>query len=617
MTASTPPPSRPPPAPGVGAPWRSQLWRKQALVMALLAVVCVAFFGAAEMLVTFSAARQQAGQVQLAQAREAAQAIRSALLYVERHVQAVNDLPWGLHPELDLAARREEFARLLRLVPAAQSVTLQAASGQELLFVSRRSMDRAEAPPTDLATPAPGAAPVRRFSSIEYADGHDPVVKLGLRPPPPAPPLATVVDLGLRTLARDLGPVLQGPGRQIYAVDAQGTVVLHHDAGLMLARTRVPVPQQALDLGAEAGTGLRGQEVLRAVVQIPELGWRVIVEQPRQAVMAPVWATLQRTALFGALGIATALVSALVLANRLTLPLRQLHHAVGQVASGQLDTVIAVQGRGELAELATQFNHMAQGLRSSYAELEDRIAAKTMDLQRANRHKSEFLANMSHELRTPLNAILGFADILSAEMAGPLSDEQREYVADIHASGLHLLALINDVLDVSRIEAGQLALERSEFDVAEVVEAAATLVRQRALHKGVALHIETAPEVSTWVADARRFKQVVLNLLNNAVKFTPEGGHIHVRTGANAAEGLWVEVQDSGIGIAPADHAAVFEEFRQVGDAAGRAEGSGLGLALAQRLVAQHGGRVTLTSALGAGASFRFNIPRREVGDPP
>jgi signal transduction histidine kinase len=357
--------------------------------------------------------------------------------------------------------------------------------------------------------------------------------------------------------------------------------------------------------------------VLRAVVQIPELDWRVIVEQPRQAVMAPVWATLQRTALFGALGIATALVSALVLANRLTLPLRQLHHAVGQVASGQLDTVIAVQGRGELAELATQFNHMAQGLRSSYAELEDRIAAKTMDLQRANRHKSEFLANMSHELRTPLNAILGFADILSAEMAGPLSDEQREYVADIHASGLHLLALINDVLDVSRIEAGQLALERTEFDVAEVVEAAATLVRQRALHKGVALHIETAPEVSTWVADARRFKQVVLNLLNNAVKFTPEGGHIHVRTGANAAEGLWVEVQDSGIGIAPADHAAVFEEFRQVGDAAGRAEGSGLGLALAQRLVAQHGGRVTLTSALGAGASFRFNIPRHDVGDPP
>jgi signal transduction histidine kinase len=203
-------------------------------------------------------------------------------------------------------------------------------------------------------------------------------------------------------------------------------------------------------------------------------------------------------------------------------------------------------------------------------------------------------------------------------MAGPLSDEQREYVADIHASGLHLLALINDVLDVSRIEAGQLELERSDFDVAEVVDGAAALVRQRALQKGLRLSIDVAPEANTWHADARRFKQVVLNLLNNAVKFTPAGGSVHLSAGVNEAEGLWVQVQDTGIGIAPQDHATVFDEFRQVGaDAASRAEGSGLGLALVQRLVVQHGGQVTLASQLGQGATFRFNIPLQAAGAPP
>ena len=464
----------------------------------------------------------------------------------------------------------------------------------------------------------PGGPAVRRFSLIEYAAGHDPVVKLGLRPAPPAEPQATVVELGLRTFARDLSDVLRVPGRHIYAVDAQGTVVLHQDPTVMLERARVRLPESLQDVGAEPATGLRGDNVLRAVVQIPELGWRVVVEQPRQAVMAPVWATLQRTALFAGLGIVLSMGAALVLANRMTLPIRQLHGAVARIAGGQLDAVIQVKGQDELADLATQFNHMSQGLRRSYAELEDRIAAKTMDLQRANRHKSEFLANMSHELRTPLNAILGFADILGAQMAGPLSEEQREYVADIHASGLHLLALINDVLDVSRIEAGQLELERSDFDVAEVVEGAAALVRQRALQKGLALSTHVAPDAHTWHADARRFKQVVLNLLNNAVKFTPAGGSVALTAGVNAAEGLWVQVQDTGIGIAPADHATVFDEFRQVGaDAAGRAEGSGLGLALVQRLVAQHGGQVTLVSQLGQGATFRFNIPLPGAGAPP
>ena len=305
-------------------------------------------------------------------------------------------------------------------------------------------------------------------------------------------------------------------------------------------------------------------------------------------------------------------VLALYLASRVTRPVRVLNAAVARIGAGNLDTLIVLRTGDELEDLATQFNRMAENLRASYADLEDKVTARTLDLQRANRHKSEFLANMSHELRTPLNAILGFADVLREGMAGPLNGEQREYIADIHASGLHLLALINDVLDLSKIEAGQLELEPCEFSVPETTAAAVALVRQRTLQKNLALQVDLSPALGLWQADERRFKQVLLNLLSNDVKFTPDGGRVTVQAGVcdDPAEGLWVSVQDTGIGIAAADHEVVFQEFRQVGaDSAGRAEGTGLGLALARRLVEQHGGRITLHSEPGAGARFRFNIP--------
>jgi signal transduction histidine kinase len=229
----------------------------------------------------------------------------------------------------------------------------------------------------------------------------------------------------------------------------------------------------------------------------------------------------------------------------------------------------------------------------------------------ANKHKSEFLANMSHELRTPLNAIIGFSEVLSERMFGEVNEKQAEYLKDIHESGRHLLSLINDILDLSKIEAGRMELELSSFDLPSAVSNAMTLVRERAQRHGIQLGLEMDPELGEFQADERKVKQILLNLLSNAVKFTPDGGRVDVS--AQAMNGkIEIAVRDTGIGIAPEDHAAVFEEFKQVGrDYTRKAEGTGLGLALTKRLVELHGGEIALESALGKGSTFTVRLPLR------
>ncbi len=243
-------------------------------------------------------------------------------------------------------------------------------------------------------------------------------------------------------------------------------------------------------------------------------------------------------------------------------------------------------------------------------DLERRIAARTADLARANRHKSEFLANMSHELRTPLNAVIGFSEVLQAQMFGSLNPKQAEYVDDIHDSGRHLLSLINDILDLSKIEAGRMELELSRFDLPSAVDDAVTLVRERAHRHGIALRCRLDDGVDDLVADERKVKQVLVNLLSNAVKFTPPGGTVEV-SAVQSDGAVEIAVSDTGIGIAPAEQDAIFEEFRQAGpEDARRAEGTGLGLSLAKRLVELHGGRIRVRSTVGQGSTFTFSLPR-------
>jgi signal transduction histidine kinase len=287
--------------------------------------------------------------------------------------------------------------------------------------------------------------------------------------------------------------------------------------------------------------------------------------------------------------------------------------AVPLLREGHLLGALAVNRRSsggfapDVIELLKTFAAQS-ALAIQNARLFREIADKSRQLEVASRHKSEFLANMSHELRTPLNAIIGFSEVLAEQMFGPVNDKQADYLKDILESGRHLLALINDILDLSKIEAGRMELELSDFSLPGAIDNTLTLVRERAHRRSIELQRDVDAQLGVVRADERKVKQVLLNLLSNALKFTPEGGRVAVRATmyGGSAE---IAVTDTGVGVAPDDQATVFEEFRQVGKAEKKAEGTGLGLAISRKFVELHGGRIRVTSEVGKGSTFAFTLP--------
>jgi signal transduction histidine kinase len=275
-------------------------------------------------------------------------------------------------------------------------------------------------------------------------------------------------------------------------------------------------------------------------------------------------------------------------------------HRLAAIASGDFSGHVQVSNRDELGALAANLNRMNDELGRLYGELEA-----------ASRHKSEFLATMSHELRTPLNAIIGFSQVLKQQMYGPLNERQADYVDDVLSSGQHLLNLINDILDLAKVEAGRMELQPSTFELPQLLENAASMVRERATRQGIGLTVATDSSVGEMEGDERKVKQILFNLLSNAVKFTPSGGSITLA--ARAADGeLVISVQDTGIGISADDQEKIFEEFYQVG-ASRTQEGTGLGLALTRRLVELHRGQLTVESAPGVGSTFTVTLPLHQA----
>jgi signal transduction histidine kinase/DNA-binding response OmpR family regulator len=246
------------------------------------------------------------------------------------------------------------------------------------------------------------------------------------------------------------------------------------------------------------------------------------------------------------------------------------------------------------------------------ARLFRELERNSAELETVSQHKSEFLASMSHELRTPLNAVIGFSEVLLERMFGDLNERQEEYLRDIWDSGRHLLDLLNDILDLSKVEAGRMELERSTFSVPDVLESCLSQVRPGAVQRGVDLRRDIAGDVGLLDADELRFKQVLLNLLSNAVKFTPAGGTVTVSVTTDGLA-LTVSVADTGIGIAAEDRERIFESFQQGSRGPAQPEGTGLGLTLSKRIVELFGGAMWLDSEVGVGSTFGFTVP---VGAP-
>ena len=298
-----------------------------------------------------------------------------------------------------------------------------------------------------------------------------------------------------------------------------------------------------------------------------------------------------------------ALLLGFVLSWSLIGPIQQIGARLAAIASGDFSSRVDVPNRDELGNLGTNVNRMNDELRRLYGELET-----------ASRHKSEFLANMSHELRTPLNAIIGFSELLQLRLVGELNEQQSGYVEDVLDAGRHLLALINEILDLSKVEAGKMELELSDVSLRPTLESGLTMNAERASRAGVALGLTLDPEEITVQADERKLRQVVFNLLSNAVKFTPADGRVDVS--ASITDGVVeVAVADTGPGIAPEDQELIFEEFRQArADSGNRHDGTGLGLPLSRKFIELHGGRLWVESVPGAGSTFRFTLPVETAG---
>jgi signal transduction histidine kinase len=295
--------------------------------------------------------------------------------------------------------------------------------------------------------------------------------------------------------------------------------------------------------------------------------------------------------------IALALLLGLVLSWSVIGPIQRIDARLAAIASGDFSGHVDVSSRDELGALASNVNRMNDELDRLYRELET-----------TSEHKSEFLASMSHELRTPLNAIIGFSQVLRERMFGELNEKQQEYLDDILSSANHLLSLINDVLDLSKVEAGQVELDMAPFSLREALESGVVMVRERATSDGVRVALSADPEVGLVEGDERRIRQVIFNLLSNAVKFTPVGGAVDVSAAQVNGE-VRVAVADTGPGLAPEDYERIFEEFQQTELGVDQREGTGLGLALSKRLVELHGGRIWVDSQVGRGSTFVFTLP--------
>ncbi|MCC7081394.1 MAG: HAMP domain-containing protein [Burkholderiales bacterium] len=617
---------------------RSRLFAKYAAL--IVALVVAALLASAASSLYFAYRENQAHLIALQREKAGAAAMR-----IERYIlDIVHQLGWTALPHIatnvdPLDQRRFEYLKLLRQVPAITEAAWIDPAGREQLRVSRLAMDVSGAG-ADLSAD-PRFLETRRgktwYSQVYFHKETEPYMTIA-RPAGRAGGGVTVAEVNLKFVWDVVSRIRVGKAGIAYVIDSAGVLIAHPDISLVLKKTDLSGLPQVLALASAAGdpvamaNDLSGREVLSAHAHSPTLGWAVFVETPLAEAYAPLYASLLRTTLLLLAGLVVSILVSVYLARRMVTPIRALQSGAEKIGAGQLDQRIEVRTGDELETLAEEFNIMAAELKASHTDLEQKVRDRTTELKEAleqqarlfndtqdksrqleaaNRHKSEFLANMSHELRTPLNAIIGFSEALTERYFGELNDKQAEYVNDINTSGKHLLSLINDILDLSKIEAGRMELEVSQFDLPAALQNTITLVRERAQTHRIHLALTTDPSLGPLRGDERKLKQIMLNLLSNAVKFTPDGGRIEVRARANA-DFVEIAVTDTGIGIAPQDQEAAFEEFRQVGRGdAGKQEGTGLGLALARRYVELHGGTIRLDSALGKGSTFTFTLPLR------
>ncbi len=618
---------------------RHRLFRKYVVIIVGLVGGVLIAGGAMEVYFSYQENKATLVRVQREKAETAATHIEEFLHRI------VTEIAWTAHsaylPE-DAAAgqRRLDYLWLLRQEPSITEARHLDASGRETLRVSRLARnvvgsraDHSQTPPF-LAAQA-GAI---YFGPVYFREDSEPYMTIAMPLKGPHAGIA-VAEVNLKFFWSVISQIQIGRAGYAYVVDSGGILIAHPDIGLVLqktalgalpqVRTALPAAPRPSGRGAseaEIGVDLGGHEVLTAHAAISPVGWHVFVERPVREAFSPLYAAILRTGALLLVGLALATVASLVLARRMVRPIQALQQGAARIGAGSLDQRISLQTGDELEALAQQFNQTAAQLQESYTSLEQKVQERTTDLTEAllalqektqqlevaSRHKSIFLASMSHEFRTPMHAIIGCSEILLDPSLPVTEPERQQFLRDILANGRHLLALINEVLDHTRIEAGRMDLRIEPTAVRDVLDAVHAAMRPLAAKKRIQLDLECGEGLGLVPMDAVRVRQALVNLVGNALKFTPEGGRVWVRAALPSHNGgLRIEVEDTGPGIPAEEHGRIFVEFQQapVTRTAGRPEGAGLGLTLARRFAEMHGGRLWVESEVGRGSTFILTLP--------
>lgn len=523
-------------------------------------------------------------------------------------------------------AYRFALRTLLHGAPAITHAVVLDSTGRERLKVSREQMIL----PEDLGDRAGDTAFVQAqagtafFGPVYFVRQSEPYMHMAVPIERVAGEVIGVLmaEVNLTYIWEVMSRITVGQTGYAYVVSQQGDLIAHPDLSLVLQQQRLThLDQVQAALAGVPGpltqTNLHGEPVLTTFASIPLVGWAVIVEQLAREAYAPLYRSLLRTAVLCLLGLGLAGVVRLQMHRRVVRPVEVLRQGAARIGAGALQYRLDVRTGDELEALADAFNQMAAQLQASYTDLEDKVAARTWDLEMANQHlesanqhKSQFLANMSHELRTPLHAVLGYTHLILDRIYGEIPPLVDEKLHRVHQSGQHLLTLINAVLDLSRIESGRLVLSMTEYAMAEVVSTVVTTVEPLAAAKQLTLTVTVPADLPRGTGDAPRLTQVLFNLVGNAIAFT-EVGEVGIDVSASD-DTFTLVVRDTGPGIATAEQQRIFEAFQQVDTSSTRTHhGTGLGLAIAKQIIELHGGRIGVRSRPGQGATFWCTVPIR------
>lgn len=639
MTAPTKPatsdPSRPAPC--------GRLFRKYLISFSAVVSAALIVNGVINAWSSYQEQKRLLIGIQREQADSAAAKISQFIGEIERQLGWLSQLPAGAVPRDDM---RIDAIRLLRLTPAIAEVAKLDPRGREQLRVSRRALDVIGSQADLSATRAFREARTAGvyYGPVYFFNETEPYMTLAVAGPGKNPEV-TVAEVNLRFVWDLVTQIKVGKSGRVFVVDPKGRLVAHPELWLVLQNTdmsRLPHVAAALSSSASISQGdvvedLARHTVLSVNASVAPLRWRVFVELPLDEAYASIYASLTSTAILLAILLACAFLAALLLSRRMAVPIQALTQGAARIGGGDLEQRLAIKTGDELEELGEQFNQMAAQLHESYVTLEGKVVERTTELaqardqawaehaeakrareaaEQANETKSRFLAVVSHELRTPLNGVMGVLQLLDD---GRLSAAQRRHLETAASSGETLLALIDAILEYARLEAGTETLERRNFHLDQLIEAAADLMRPQAEAKKLSLAVTLDASVTAQVnGDPVRLNRVLLNLLSNAVKFT-ECGRIDMEAvleGLNSSAMLLrLSVTDTGIGVAPEMQERIFEDFVQADDSiVRRFGGSGLGLAISRRLARLMGGDLTVESVPGAGSTFQFSIPLSRAG---